>query len=302
MISAILPCYNEADNIAPIVARLQSVAASVGGEWEFIFVDDHSADRTAGLLRELGAGEPRLKSIRFSRNFGSHAAIAAGLAHCRGDIAFILAADGQDPPEEVPAMLAKRSEGFSIVWARRAGRVDSAFVLATSRLYWGLMRLIALRNLPPGGSDMLLLDRRVIDAVNAMPERNTSILALIAWTGFEQASVPYTKQARMSGDTKWTISGKVKLAFDSLVSFSSAPIRLVGVAGLAASLAGVGVAAFCPASGGATAPGGLMALMLIVGGVQMMMLGLLGEYLWRALDESRSRPRYIVAEMLNMEK
>lgn len=305
MISAILPCYNEEENLAAMHGRLARVAEAQGGEWEFLFIDDHSTDSTPRVLRELAAADPRVRVVRFSRNFGSHAAIAAGLAHCRGDAAVILAADGQDPPEDVPRMIERWKEGKKVVWAVRAAREDSLAVRLCSRAYWEVMRRIAFPNTPPGGADMLLLDRRVIDVVNGLHERNTTILGLIQWAGFDQAVVEYSKQARMHGTSKWTLSRKVKLAIDSIVSFSYLPVRWISALGFVMSLTGFVYAAVVIVRALVvrelpTGWSSLMAVVLITGGIQMTMLGVLGEYIWRSLDESRKRPRYIVDETLNL--
>ncbi len=304
--SALLPCFNEAENLRPVYQRLAKMAAEIGGDWEFLFIDDHSTDRTPDVLAELAQADARVKSVRFARNFGSHAAIAAGLAHSSGDAAVILAADGQDPPEDVPRMIAKWKEGFRVVWAVRAAREDAFLVKAASRLYWGLMKRIALPNSPPAGADMLLVDRAVIDVVNQVRERNTSILGVILWTGFEQAFIEYTKQARLSGSTKWTLAKKLKLAVDSVVSFSYAPIRWMSALGFATAVLGFFYLALVLVRAIVIRelPQGwssLMAVVLLTSGVQMMMLGMLGEYLWRTLDETRSRPRYLVDRTINLE-
>ncbi|MBI5365476.1 MAG: glycosyltransferase family 2 protein [Planctomycetes bacterium] len=305
LISAVLPCYNEEENLPPLYERLARVAAAAGGEWEFVFVDDHSTDRTPQVLRELAARDPRVKSVRFSRNFGSHAALAAGMAYCTGDAAVILAADGQDPPEDIPLMTAKWREGFDVVWAVRAGHTDPWYSRLPSMLYWTLLRRLALPNTPPAGADMLLVDRKVMDVVNAITETNSTTLGLILWSGFEQACVNYTKQARMHGRSKWTLGRKIKFAIDSLVSFSYVPIRLMSYLGVAVSTVGFLVAFGLIVQGAlhAALPSGwtgVLAVLLVLGGVQMMMLGMLGEYLWRALDETRARPRYIVASTVGV--
>lgn len=305
-VSAILPCFNEAENLPIVYQRLAKVAAEDGGAWEFLFIDDHSTDDTPRVLRELAAADPRVKSLRFSRNFGSHAAIAAGFAHCTGEVAAVLAADGQDPPEEIPRLLAKWREHFRIVWAVRARREDTFLVQVTSRAYWMIMRRIAMPNMPPAGADMLLLDRQVIDIVNRIEEKNTSILGVVLWTGFDQAFVEYHKQARIHGETKWTLGKKVKLALDSLVSFSYLPIRWMSAVGFGCASLGMlyaVVLVFRALVIGEVPQGwtSLMCVLLVVSGIQMMMLGLLGEYLWRTLDESRGRPRYVVADRLNVE-
>jgi dolichol-phosphate mannosyltransferase len=251
-------------------------------------------------LRELAARDVRVKWLRFSRNFGSHKAFTAGLENASGDAAVILAADLQDPPECVPAMLEKWRAGAKIVWAVRGAREgESGFNKLAARVYYFLMRRYAVSEMPETGSDFLLMDRVVLDAIKASPERNTSLLALIQWMGFEQASITYTKQARTAGVSKWTLSKRIKLAVDSFVSFSYAPIRLMSLMGFVSAALGFVYAFFlivrrifysAPIEGWTS----IICVVLVLSGVQLIMLGVLGEYLWRALDEARNRPRFII--------
>jgi dolichol-phosphate mannosyltransferase len=302
-LSLVVAAFNEEANIPRLHGRINAIDwAALDVEVEILFVDDHSRDRTPQVLRELAARDPRVKWLRFSRNFGSHKAFTAGLEQATGDAAAILAADLQDPPETVPLLLEKWRAGAKVVWAVRGDRPGETFITkALAGLYYRLMRRYALADMPETGADYLLMDRVVIDTLKEAPERNTSLLALIQWMGFDQTQIVYTKEARSAGVSKWTLSKRIKLAVDSFVSFSYAPIRLVSGFGFLFALLGFLYALvlavrrlFC----GAAIEGwtSLICVVLVVSGVQLIMLGVLGEYLWRTFDESRRRPRYIVEE------
>ena len=306
-LSIVVAAYNEEGNLPLLHQRVLALDWSgLALEPEFIFVDDHSSDRTPQVLAELAARDPRIKVLRFSRNFGSHKAFTAGLEHCTGEAAVILAADLQDPPETIPLLVEKWRAGAKVVWAQRSDREgESLTTRLFSRLYYHLMRRFAEVRPPPKGADFLLVDRQVIATLKAAPEKHTSLLSLIQWMGFDQDYIEYTKVARHSGRSKWTLRKKLKLAVDSFVSFSYAPVRLMSAVGLVFALSGfayalliMGLALFhgSPVQGWSS----LMCVLLIVSGVQLVMLGVLGEYLWRAFDEIRGRPRYIVEKRINL--
>jgi len=307
IISLVVAAYNEEANVPLLYERLRALDwAGLGLEPELLFVDDHSSDRTPQVIVALAERDRRVKALRFSRNFGSHKAFAAGLENCTGEAAVILAADLQDPPETIPALVAKWRAGARVVWAVRDAREgESVATRLFSRLYYWLMRRFADVRPPPQGADFLLLDRQVIETLKAAPEKHTSLLALIQWVGFEQQQITYVKAARQHGRSKWTLRKKLKLAIDSFVSFSYAPVRAMSAVGLTFACAGflyalliVGRSLFqqVPVQGWAS----LMCVLLIVSGVQLLMLGVLGEYLWRAFDETRGRPRYIVEKRINL--
>ena len=306
-LSVVVAAYNEQGNLPLLYQRVTALDwAALGLEVELIFVDDHSRDGTPGILRRLAAQDPRVKVLRFAKNFGSHKAFTAGLEYCTGDAAVILAADLQDPPETIPALVAKWREGAKTVWAVRAQRegvslADKLF----ARFYYGLMRRFADVQPPREGADFLLVDRCVLEQLRASPERNTSILLLIQWMGFPQDFITYTKAARHSGRSNWTFSKKLKLAIDSLASFSYAPIRLASLLGVIFGVCGFAYALVVAARAiwwGSPVQGwpALMCVVLITAGAQLLILGVLGEYLWRTYEESRHRPRYIVEERINV--
>jgi dolichol-phosphate mannosyltransferase len=305
-LSLVIAAYNEEGNLPLLYQRVTALDwTSLGLEPEFVFVDDHSRDGTQAYLRALAARDPRVKVLRFAKNFGSHRAFAAGLEHATGDAAVILAADLQDPPETIPHLVEKWRAGAKTVWAVRAEREGvSAADQFFARLYYGLMRRFADVHPPREGADFLLVDRCVLDQLRAAPEKNTSVLLLIQWMGFTQDFIPYTKAARYSGRSNWTFGRKLKLAIDSLASFSYAPIRLASLIGILFAVSGFGYALFVAARAiwwGSPVEGwpALMCVVLIASGIQLVILGILGEYIWRTYDESRHRPRYVIEERIN---
>ena len=306
-LSVVVAAFNEEQNLPALYGRLCAIDWSgLALKPEFIFVDDHSRDGTPRVLAELAAGDPRVKVLRFSKNFGSHKAFTAGLEHCGGAAAVILAADLQDPPEAIPELVAKWRQGAKVVWAIRDRRHgESLPTRLLSRLYYHLMRRFAEVQPPSRGADFLLVDRRLIDELRAAPEKHTSLLSLIQWMGFDQEQITYTKAARNSGRSSWTLRKKLKLAIDSFVSFSYAPVRLASLCGLLFAFSGfiyAAVVAVRAITLGSPVQGwsSMMCVLLIVSGVQLAMLGILGEYLWRTFDEARGRPRYIVEKKINL--
>ena len=305
-LSVITPAFNEARSIPALHERLAAVLSGLDVQWDWIVVDDHSRDGTWAALQELAAREPRLKAIRLARNSGSHAAFACGLLHARGDCAAVLAADLQDPPETLPALLEKWRAGAKIVWAVREGREgESAATKGFARLYYGIMRrFVGISEMPATGADFFLLDRRVIDVLNVFKEANVSLLALLTWMGFRQDRISYVKQARQHGQSGWSMEKKLKLVVDSVTSFTYKPIRFMSYAGFIVALAGFfyALVVVVNALSGKPSPGwsSLMIVLLLVGGLQMLMMGVLGEYVWRALDEARNRPRFIVEDEIGL--
>lgn len=300
-VSIIVPAFNEEQNLPLLRERIDAAFANRECEYELLVVDDHSSDTTPQILADWAGSDPHVKLLRLSRNCGSHAAISAGLHHCTGDAAVILAADLQDPPEVIPQLMEKWQEGTHVVWAVREGREgESLSSTFTAGCYYWLMRRLGFANMPPQGADFLLVDRKVIDAFCEHPEKHTSFFAAVLWMGFRQEFVPYVKQARHAGTSKWTLAKKIKLFVDSIVSFSYLPIRAATLLGLTVALLGFGYACFVvvnavrgfPVAGWSS----LMVVVLLLGGTQLVMLGILGEYLWRTFDESRGRPQYLIEE------
>ena len=300
MISIILPTYNEQDNLSALYSRLVDLVTTMPEHtFQFIFVDDCSSDKTPDILQEIAKTDDRVKTIRFARNCGSHAAVAAGLQFCRGDVTIMIAADLQDPPEIIPQLLLEWEKGSKVVWGVRDKREgENFFTIACSRFFYFLMNRLTNVSQPPTGADVFLIDRQVIEAFKQSPEKNTSVYMLIAWLGYPQAYITYVKEARHAGVSKWTTSKRLKLFFDSLISFSYVPLRFMSLVGGISAFAGllyslvvfINALKGIPVQGWAT----LMIVVLLMGGFQMIMMGTLGEYLWRTYDETRGRPRYVI--------
>lgn len=297
MISVITPAFNEAENLRALYERLASAMATVGVEWEWIVVDDHSRDDTFAIVHALAAVDPRVRGFRLARNSGSHVAITCGLHQAAGAAAIMLAADLQDPPETIARMIDRWRAGAQVVWAVRRERPgDKAHAGFAALYYWIVRNVVGMKQMPARGADFFLADRLVLDAFKQFPERNVSVLALITWLGFRQELIEYDKQPRAAGQSGWTLARKIKLVIDTIVSFSDLPIRLCwygGAALMAIALLIVVVGLVLLPSLGA---GLLLVLAVAVGlaGVQLLALGLVGEYVWRALDESRRRPQYLI--------
>jgi dolichol-phosphate mannosyltransferase len=301
-ISIITPAFNETDNLPVLYEKLSEILEPEEGDWEWVVVDDHSSDETFKVLKELSEKDPRVRGLRLSRNCGSHIALTCGLHHARGDCAIIMAADMQDPPEVLPELLKNWEKGTQIVWAVRAKREgEKTSTLAFARLFYFIMRhFVGIKDMPASGADFVLIDRLVMDSFVQFRESNVSIMALLTWMGFRQEFITYDKQARMHGSSGWTLAKKIKLVLDSVTSFTYLPIRMMTYTGFIIALAGflyaihVIVYSFIghPPAGWAS----LMVIVLFLGGLQMLMMGVLGEYVWRALDEARRRPRYLIED------
>src|SRR5262245_47528736 len=299
VLSVIVPCFNEEQNFPSLYERVRAVLDAQGISWELIAVDDHSHDRTFEMASNLAREDPRVQVIRLARNVGSHVALMCGLDHALGSAAVIIAADMQDPPDIIRELLLRWREGDQVVWALRAERkgvsaVDGFF----SRVFHKITaRILGREDLAGHGADLFLVDRVVINALTQCQEGNLSLFALLAWLGFRQSMVPYVKQERQHGRSGWTLRKKLKLFVDSVTAFSYFPIRVMSLFGIAIACLGFVYAMFVAAHTvllGTPVEGwsSLMIVVLVIGGVQMTMLGILGEYLWRTLDEARRRPRY----------
>jgi glycosyltransferase involved in cell wall biosynthesis len=302
-LSIIIPVFNEQDVMPVLVERLRSLLGRLDPLLtEIILVDDHSADSSPELLRELCRNDRRFRYARLAKNSGSHVAILAGLARARGECAVFLAADLQDPPELILQMLDQWRAGHHVVWAVREEREGiSKIDVFLSNTFYRLLNLLGEVHLPPRGSDFALLDRKVIDALLVSASSNPSLGGEIARLGFSSTQIAYTKEKRAAGNSKWTFKHKLKAFADAFVSFSYAPLRAMSYMGMLFSLLGFLYALVVivlrlmtrtPVQGWSS----LVVVVLVIGGVQMMMLGVLGEYLWRTLEAARQRPNYFMEE------
>lgn len=307
LLSVIVPCHNEELNLPLLHKRLSAALQDANVDWELVLVDDHSRDATFAAAKSLSSTDARVKALRLARNVGSHLAILCGIEHAEGDAIAVLAADLQDPPELLPQMLEQWRDGSQIVWAVREKRLGiSDFDRLSSRLFNRLMAwIIETKEIDPGGVDFFVIDRVVGEALKAHPETNISIFALLQWMGFRQSKILYSKEARAHGTSSWSLRRKLKLLVDSVASFSFLPIRAMSLIGIAAAVTGFIYALLVILhSFSGKAPSGwssMIVVVLILGGIQIIMLGVLGEYLWRSLAETRRRPRYLIEDKVGFE-
>jgi len=297
MISILTPAFNESTNLRALHERLAATAAALGVEWEWLIVDDHSRDDTFAVIQALAHADPRVRGLRLARNSGSHIAIMCALRHVSGDAAVLLAADLQDPPELMVEMIDRWRQGAQVVWAVRRQRPgDRSHQGFAAIYYWIMRRLVGMREMPATGADFFLIDRVVIDAFCQSREGNTSVFALITWLGFRQEQIEYDKQPRTSGQSGWTLARKIKLVIDSVTSFSDFPLRWCLYGGMSLIALGVlvGVAGLLllPSLGAGLLL--IVALVLWLSGLQLGALAIVGQYVYRALDEARGRPRYVI--------
>lgn len=302
LVTLIAPAYNEAGNAARLVDFVRQIRASRPEfDFELVVVDDGSVDDTAQLVIDaLGDGDVA-RVARLSRNFGSHAALSAGLALARGDCAISMGTDMQEPLEAIGSYLDAWQAGNDIVWAMRTSRaVQKGMTDWFARIFSKLLhRLSDVPSYPEEGPAQVLLSRQVIDVVNAMPERNRNILGLVAWTGFTQTTVYFDQKPRTSGRSKWTFKKKLRLVIDSIVEFSSKPFLATALLGVAAAALGLlgGLATLITALATLSAPVGwvlVLCSVFLLGGLQLAAIGGCGEYLWRAGDDARRRPLYVL--------
>ncbi len=299
-VSVVLPVYNEAENLPELYRRLARVLDEAS---EVIFVNDGSVDNSAELIRELHRQDPRIKLISFSRNFGHQAAITAGIDHSRGKAVILMDADLQDPPEVLLRMLEQWRAGAEVVYAVRHKRKESIFKRAAYFTFYRLLQLVSNIDIPLDSGDFCLLDRRVVEQLKRLPERNRFLRGLRSWVGFHQVALHYEREARHAGEAKYTFRKLVRLALDGILSFSSFPLRLSTYAGLLTCCAGVLYLAYALVAYFAQghSPQGwtsLTVLILLIGGVQLVLLGAIGEYIARIYEETKQRPNYIVKELI----
>ncbi|OBZ13443.1 glycosyltransferase family 2 protein [Bacillus sp. FJAT-26390] len=303
--SIVVPIYYNELNIPYTIPRLKKLQDLISEyEMEFIFVDDGSKDKSLELLIAAAKEDSRIKVLKLSKNFGSMSAIQAGLRYATGDCVGIISADLQDPPELFADMIRSWESGNKVILATRKGREESFSQRLFSNSYYFLMRRFALKDYPNGGFDFVLLDNQVVGELNLINEKNTNIMSLIYWLGYSQESIAYVRQERVLGKSRWTLSKKIKLVIDSFVSFSYTPIRLMSSVGIFTALLSFlyGLFVVYNAVFGTIALQGwstIIALITFLLGLIMVMLGIIGEYLWRILDESRKRPAYIIDEIYN---
>ena len=302
LLSIVVPCFNEEAVIRETHRRLVATLDTVPDlDFEIIYVDDGSRDATLNLLRNLQQADARVRVLALSRNFGHQMAVTAGLQHVAGQVVVLIDADLQDPPEVIPEMLDRWREGADVAYGVRTQRDgETRFKRWTANAFYRLLARLADISIPLDTGDFRLMDRTVVNAILAMPERDRFVRGMVAWTGFRQEPVPYRRAARLAGETGWPLRKMVRLAIDGLVSFSLLPLRLATWLGLlAAGLALSGIVSLRLFTA-AWVPGwtSLLIVILFIGGVQLLMLGILGKYVGRIYGEVKRRPLYLVKERL----
>jgi dolichol-phosphate mannosyltransferase len=298
-ISVVIPVFNEQENIPVLHQRLTSVLADHEPAYEIVFVDDGSRDRSLELLHDLEKHDRHVKIVELARNFGHQVAISAGLDHARGQGIIIMDADLQDPPEIIPQFIAKWREGHDVVYAIRERRKESWFKRAAYTLFYRLLQRIANIRIPLDAGDFCIMDRRVVDLLNGMPERNRFVRGIRSWVGLDQIGLAYERQARNAGETKYTFRRLVYLALDGLVSFSYVPLRMISIVGLIVSVMSFILAVFYTIQKltvGLDPPGfaTLVVALFFLAGIQLITIGVIGEYVGRIFEEVKQRPLYVV--------
>ncbi|MGE0131037.1 MAG: glycosyltransferase family 2 protein [Blastocatellales bacterium] len=307
IISVVLPVYNERETLQELRSRLAPILEEcAGGSFEVLFVDDGSRDGSDRIIDDFHASDPRFKAIHFSRNFGHQAALQAGLDAAAGDAVVLMDADLQDPPELLGKFIELWRQGNDVVYAVRKKRKEAVWKRAAYSVFYRTMRAISEIDVPLDAGDFCLMDRRVVDTLVALRERNRFLRGLRSWIGFKQVGIEYERDARQAGEPKYTLRKLVGLALSGYIGFSAMPLRLATWLGLAASLTGflVAVWAVYTKLAGIYSPRGwasTMAVIMFIGGVQLLMLGVMGEYLSRVYDEVRRRPLYIVRSSAGVE-
>jgi glycosyltransferase involved in cell wall biosynthesis len=309
LLSVIVPVKNEEDGILPFVERVGPILDSIVRDdgWEILFVDDGSTDATRAAIVAANQRDPRVRALSLSRNFGKEAALSAGLDHARGNAVIPLDVDMQDPPEVLPEMVAKWRDGYEMVFGvRRCRDSDGWAKRVTAGLYYRAHNAVSADKIPENAGDFRLMDRKVVDVIRAMPERNRFMKGLFAWAGFRQASVEYDRAERETGTTKFNYWKLWTLALDGITSASTVPLRIWSYVGAVIALFAIGFAAFLTVETmffGNPVPGyaSLMTSILFLGGIQLISLGVLGEYVGRILTETKQRPLYVVRDTVGIE-
>jgi glycosyltransferase involved in cell wall biosynthesis len=306
-LSVVIPIYNEAETIAELHRRLVAVLDGMI-DFEIVLVDDRSSDGSWDAMKAVAAADPRARLVRLSRNFGHQVAITAGLDTARGDAVVLMDGDLQDPPEVIPELVAKWREGHDIVYAVRAQRDgETAFKLLTARLFYWLLRRMAQVDIPENAGDFRLLSRRAAEAMRQMPERARFLRGMTSWIGYRQTGVEYRRDPRYAGETKYPLRKMLKFAVDAITSFSTVPLRVVSGLGLLMVVFCIGYLVYAlvvrfATHNAVTGWTTVVVLVLLIGGIQMLSLGIVGQYIARIFEEAKNRPLYFIDELVEGEE
>ena len=306
--SVVVPLHDEEESLPELYRRLATVLESLGGDWELVLVDDGSRDRSFEIMLELRERDPRVKVVRLSRNFGHQVAITAGIDLASGDAVIVMDGDLQHPPEVIPELVARWREGYDVVYGvmtERAG--ETWFKRWTARCFYRLLGRMSDLEVPPSAGDFRLVDRRAVNAFTSLRERNRYVRGMFSWIGFRQAGVPYSAPARAAGQTKYTVPRMTRLALHGILSFSNAPLRLVLALGFVVSGFAIAEAIYALVGkfGGFYTVSGWASIVFVVsllGGIQLIVLGVIGEYVSLIYDEAKRRPIYVIREQHGFEQ
>ena len=310
-ISVVIPMYYEEEVAKQCYEKVSNVLKKLGEkyDYEIIFVNDGSKDKTLEILEEIAKKDEKAKIISFSRNFGHQAAVTAGLKEVTGDAIIIIDADLQDPPELIPEMLELWEQGNEVIYGKRKTRKgESAFKLLTAKMFYKTLNALSDVEIPKDTGDFRLVDRKVVDVINSLPEHNKFLRGLFSWVGFKQKAYEYERQERYAGKTKYPLKKMLKLASDGIISFSSKPIKLVGALGILSIFISIIILIYAlisyifklnDLSAGWTS---IMVAITFFAGVQLLSLWVISEYIGRIYDEAKGRPQYIVDKKINFDK
>lgn len=307
-ISVIVPMYYEEDVANETYNRLTNVLKNISKyEYEILFINDGSRDNTLNILKEISNKDKNVKIISFSRNFGHQAAITAGLKYVTGDAIIIIDADLQDPPELIPEMLKLWEEGYEVIYGKRKSREgESRFKLLTANMFYNMLNKLSEVEIPKNTGDFRLVDRKIVDVINSLPEHNKFFRGLFSWVGFEQISYEYERKKRFAGKTKYPLKKMLKLASDGIISFSNKPLKIVGQVGIISIIISFLILIYTIISyifklnnltAGWTS---IMVAITFFAGVQLLSIWIMSEYISRIYDEARDRPHYIIKEKINI--
>jgi len=305
--SVVIPLYNEEEVALECVNRVVKVMDKIEGKYEIIFINDGSSDKTMEIMKEQCKKNSKLKIIDFSRNFGHQIAITAGMDYAKGDAIIVMDADLQDPPEVIPEMIEKYNQGYEVVYAiRKSRKGESIFKKITAKMFYRFLQYMCSIDIPVDTGDFRLISKKVSKVMSSLTERNRYVRGLVAWVGFKQIGIEYEREERFAGETKYPLRKMIKLSIDGITSFSTKPLTISKNLGIFVALAGFvyalvivikKVALNIPNTGWSST----VVLILIIGGVQLIMIGVVGDYIARIFDESKNRPLYIINEKYNMD-
>ena len=299
LLSVVVPCYNEEDSIPEFHRRMSAAARATGLAYEIVYVDDGSSDRSWAVMTALAAADPAVLGVKLSRNHGHQLALTAGLAQCRGERILVIDADLQDPPELLPRMLDLLDAGADVVYGQRRSRAgETRFKTATAAVFYRLLRRLVDIDIPLDAGDFRLMSRRALEVLNRMPEHHRFIRGMVSWIGMRQVPILYDRDARYAGETKYPLRKMIRFAIDAITGFSVAPLRLASVLGVGAAALSLALMGYTLGSWllGSTIAGwtSLTSIVLLIGSVQLIVLGIIGEYLGRLYIEAKRRPLFVI--------